>query len=134
MRKTSCICNLPCTSPLLRYCGQRKIGSSKYKLKSYITHHGDSVEHGHYTSTILIENDKFVTFDDEKRSEEDTEPTNDPYLLFYERMPEDQSTEVMESDIGSNDSMDIEEQLSASWKSLSEKSETEENFQEQVME
>ena len=65
-----------------------QIGSKRYKLKCYISHHGQSAEVGHYTSTIPLQNNILLTFDDELRIEK-TEFTKDPYILFYERIDSD---------------------------------------------
>ena len=64
-----------------------QIGSYRYRLRCYISHHGQSAEVGHYTSTIPKGNN-FLTFDDEKRIEK-TKCTKDPYILFYEKIETD---------------------------------------------
>ena len=75
------------------------IGSSRYKLKCYIIHHGQSAKSGHYTSTFPRENDCLLTFSDEVRTEK-TEHSEDPYMLFYERIEIQDSTEKQDAEAG----------------------------------
>ena len=103
------------------------IGTSRYKLKCYISHHGQSARRGHYKSTIPRRNNCLLTFDDEVRIEK-TEHTKDPYMLFYERMDAD------EDQLTINTNSDIDDVMSKKWKELSDKSgsdEYETSFEEQ---
>lgn len=59
-----------------------EIENSVYKLKGFIEHYGNSINSGHYTTTI-VHHDKFIKIDDENIYE-NAEPEGDIYLLLYE--------------------------------------------------
>ena len=62
-----------------------QVGTSKYKAKCFISHHGQSAEGGHYTTTILINNNLVFKYDDTIRSKKTT-CSKDPYIIWYERI------------------------------------------------
>ena len=75
-----------------------KIGSLTYELKCFNSHHGNSAQQGHYTSTIPIGKDCFFKFDDLLRIAEKT-VSNEPYILFYEKVEAGQEIEALLEDI-----------------------------------
>ena len=62
-----------------------KIGTFTYKLKCFLSHHGNSVKNGHYTSIIPIEKNCYYLYDDSTRTTI-RNVSKDPYILFYEKM------------------------------------------------
>ena len=74
-----------------------KIGSLTYELKCFISHHGNSAQYGHYTSTIPFAKNSFYKYDDTVRILQST-VSNEPYILFYERVEEGQEIEALLED------------------------------------
>ena len=58
------------------------VGTSKYKLKSIIAHHGEESNHGHYKFSIHNDNGDWCLFDD-STSKQSNEDKDIPYMLFY---------------------------------------------------
>ena len=83
-----------------------KIGSLTYELKCFNSHHGDSAQHGHYTSTIPMGKNHFYTYDDSVRIPQKT-VSNEPYILFYEKVDVVEGTLALLEDVP----MFIEEQI-----------------------
>ena len=80
-----------------------QVGTSKYKAKCFISHHGQSAEGGHYTTTILINNNLVFKYDDTIRSKKTT-CSKDPYIIWYERI------DFEEANIGKDESENPVEQ------------------------
>ena len=66
-------------------CDQIDMGSSKYKLLSFISHIGPSASCGHYVAHVKI-NDKWILFNDEKVAVSSKLPKDLGYIYVYERM------------------------------------------------
>ena len=80
-----------------------QVGTSRYKAKCFISHHGQSAKSGHYTTTILKNNNEVLKYDDTIRSEQ-TRCSKDPYIIWYERIDSE------EANIGEDESENPVEQ------------------------
>ena len=80
-----------------------QVGTSRYKAKCFISHHGQSAKSGHYTTTILKNNNEVLKYDDTIRSEQ-TRCSKDPYIIWYERIDSE------EANIGKDESENPVEQ------------------------
>ena len=57
----------------------------RYKMRSLCTHFG-GLEHGHYTASVVTEEDKLKEYDDMKISEVDGIDKNNVYMIVYEKI------------------------------------------------
>ena len=80
-----------------------QVGTLRYEAKCFISHHGQSAKRGHYTTTILKNNDLVLKYDDTIRTEQ-TRCSKDPYIIWYERIDSE------EANFGENESENAVEQ------------------------
>ena len=90
-----------------------QVGTSRYKAKCFISHHGQSAKSGHYTTTILKNNNEVLKYDDTIRSEQ-TRCSKDPYIIWYERIDseeanigEDESENPVEQNVELNKNKEV---------------------------
>ena len=63
-------------------------GSSKYRLKAFISHMGNSHLVGHYVAHINVDDKGWVIFNDEKVALSENPPKGMGYLYLYKRIKE----------------------------------------------
>lgn len=91
------IINIPNTLNLNQFVTKKMQGKLiRYELCSIISHIGQEINSGHYTTLRIYPNDIGISYDDEKVSEITTKnlSSSDAYLIFYKQIHDKQDITV----------------------------------------